>query len=95
MTAFAAATDDPDWMHVDVERATAGPLGGPIAQGFLTLSMLIHFNHLTGSRPPNIAYALNYGLNRVRWITPVMVGACIRNRTVLKAVEPRGTTRTS
>jgi acyl dehydratase len=93
VTAFAHATDDPDWMHIDVDRARQGPLGTTIAQGFLTLSMLLFFTHQTRYRPENIDYALNYGLNRVRWITPVRVGARIRNRTVLKAVTPRASSR--
>jgi acyl dehydratase len=90
ITSFAHVTDDPDWMHIDVERARTGPVGTTIAQGFLTLSMLLYFSHQTRYRPPNIDYAFNYGLNRVRWLTPVRVGARIRNRTVLKALDPRG-----
>src|SRR4051794_17329238 len=82
VTAFAQVTDDPDWMHIDVDRARQGPLGTTIAQGFLTLSMLLFFSHQTRYRPEKIDYALNYGLNRVRWPTPVRVGARIRNRTL-------------
>lgn len=86
---FAAATDDPDWMHIDVERAKKGPVGQTIAQGFLTLSLLLHFSHQVGYLPPAIAYAFNYGLDRVRWIAPVRVGARIRNRTELLGVTDR------
>jgi acyl dehydratase len=87
---FAAATDDPDWMHVDIERARQGPVGETIAQGFLTLSLLLKFSHETRYLPPDIAYAFNYGLDRVRWITPVRVGTRIRNRTVLLDLTDRG-----
>lgn len=93
VTAFAGVTDDPDRMHIDVDRARQGPLGTTIAQGFLTLSMLLFFSHRTRYRPENIDYALNYGLNHVRWPTPVRVGARIRNRTLLEAVTPRGAGR--
>ena len=86
---FAAVTNDPDWMHTDVERAMAGPVGHTIAQGFLTLSLLTHFNHQAAYLPKDVEYAFNYGLDRVRWITPVPVGARIRNRMTLKAVTPR------
>jgi len=86
---FARTTDDPDWMHVDEERAKKGPVGQTIAQGFLTLALLLPFTHQCGYLPEPIDYAFNYGLNRVRWLTPVKVGARIRNRTVLKSVTPR------
>jgi acyl dehydratase len=87
---FARVTDDPDWMHIDLERARHGPVGHTIAQGFLTLSLLLSFTRQGNYLPKEIDYEFNYGLNRVRWLTPVAVGARIRNRTVLKAVTPRG-----
>jgi acyl dehydratase len=90
VTHFAEVTDDPDWMHIDQARAATGPVGQTIAQGFLTLSLLIHFSHQANYLPANIAHAFNYGLDRVRWITPVKVGARIRNRVVLSGLEPRG-----
>ncbi len=89
VTRFAEVTDDPDWMHIDVARAAAGPVGQTIAQGFLTLSLLTYFSHQANYLPLNIAHAFNYGLDRVRWITPVKVGARIRNHVVLSALEPR------
>jgi len=87
---FARVTDDPDWMHVDEERAKEGPVGQTIAQGFLTLALLLPFTHQCGYLPEPVEYAFNYGLNRVRWLTPVKVGSQIRNHTVLKSVESRG-----
>lgn len=71
---FAEATDDHQWIHVDPERAAAGPFGGTIAHGLLTLSLLPHFMHQL-YRVDNVALAVNYGYNKVRFITPVKVGA--------------------
>src|SRR3978361_227914 len=75
------------WIHVDVERAKAGPFGGPIAHGFLTLSMLPKFYEaafeVTESR-----MGVNYGLNRVRFMAPVPVGSRLRGRMKLLTSEP-------
>jgi acyl dehydratase len=74
---FAEATDDFQWIHVDPERAAEGPFGGTIAHGYLTLSLIAHFNQELiqieggGAR-------LNYGLNKVRFPNPVKVGARVR-----------------
>jgi len=87
---FAAVTSDPDWMHIDVERAARGPVGHTIAQGFLTLSLLMHFTHQAGYLPKDVEYAFNYGLDRVRWLSPVKVGKRIRNRVTLRALTARG-----
>lgn len=74
---FADATDDHQWIHVDVERAKSGPFKGPIAHGYLTLSLLIPlFNNLL--EVDGIGMAVNYGLNKVRFPSPVPVGAKIR-----------------
>jgi acyl dehydratase len=76
---FADATDDHQWIHVDEDRANAGPFGGTIAHGYLTLSLIpwlssqIFAIETDGAR-------LNYGLNKVRFPTPVKVGARIRGR---------------
>ena len=84
--AFAAATDDRQWIHVDPARAALGPFGATIAHGFLTLSLL----------PPLMASAfsigdvrmgLNYGCNRVRFIAPVPVGSRLRARFKLLEYE--------
>ena len=87
--AFAAATDDHQWIHEAGERAANGPFGGPIAHGFLTLSLL---TPLTGEvmRPlaEGAVMAINYGLDKVRFITPVKVGSRIRARVKLAEVKP-------
>jgi acyl dehydratase len=90
---FADVTNDPDWMHIDVERAQHGPVGQTIVQGFLTLSLLTYFTHRASYLPKEVEYAFNYGLDRVRWITPVPVGKRIRNRMTLKQVTSKGAGR--
>ena len=76
---FADATDDHQWIHVDPDRAADGPFGGIIAHGLLTLSLLPHFMHEL-YRVDNVAMAINYGFDKVRFITPVRVGAKVRAR---------------
>ncbi len=71
---FAEATGDHQWIHVDVERAKAGPFGGPIAHGFLTLSLLPRF-YETAFDVVESRMGVNYGLNRVRFMSPVPVGS--------------------
>ena len=83
---FADATDDHQWIHVDPERAANGPFGGTIAHGLLTLSLLPHFTHQLYT-VDNIAMAINYGYNKVRFITPVRVGAKIRARAEIAKVD--------
>lgn len=83
---FAEATDDHQWIHVDPERAAAGPFGGTIAHGLLTLSLLPHFMHQL-YRVDNVALAINYGYNKVRFITPVKVGANVRAAAVISKVD--------
>jgi acyl dehydratase len=84
---FAEATGDHQWIHVDVERARAGPFGAPIAHGFLTLSLLpVFFESAMAIRQS--AMGVNYGLNRVRFTAPVPVGSRLRARMTLKACEP-------
>ena len=82
---FADATEDHQWIHVDPERASKGPFGGTIAHGLLTLSLLPHFTHQLYS-VDNVAMAINYGYNKVRFITPVRVGAKLRARAVIASV---------
>jgi acyl dehydratase len=82
---FADATDDHQWIHVDVERAKTGPFGGTIAHGFLTLSLLIAmWNDVAELR--GIEVAVNYGLNKVRFPAPVPVGSKIRMGATLASV---------
>jgi acyl dehydratase len=81
---FAACTDDKQWIHVDPERARReSPLGSTIAHGYLTLSLLARFTYESGVIPPDASSALNYGLDKVRFVTPVKVGARIRDRVAL------------
>jgi len=74
---FADATDDHQWIHVDEPRATAGPFGGTIAHGFLTLSLLSAFGPKI-YRVNGIRMGINYGLNKVRFPQPVKVGSKLR-----------------
>jgi acyl dehydratase len=83
---FAAATNDYQWIHVDPERAKDGPFGGPIAHGYLTLSLLIPlFNELLDIQ--GVTMSINYGLNKVRFPSPVKVGAEIRLAGKVAEVE--------
>jgi acyl dehydratase len=75
--AFAEATDDRQWIHVDPERAAAGPFGGTIAHGYLTLSLLAAFAFEL-LPVEDASAAINYGLNRVRFPAPVPVGSRVR-----------------
>jgi acyl dehydratase len=85
---FADATGDHQWIHVDVARATA-EMGGPIAHGFLTLSLIPFLGKdiLTVS---DASRGINYGLNKVRFTNMVKVGARVRARQTLVSVEPKG-----
>jgi acyl dehydratase len=83
---FADATDDHQWIHIDPERAANGPFGGTIAHGLLTLSLLPYFTHQLYT-VDNVAMAINYGYNKVRFITPVRVGAKIRARAQIAKVD--------
>jgi acyl dehydratase len=74
---FAEATGDHQWIHVDVERAKAGPFGAPIAHGFLTLSLLPVF-FASAFEVRQSAMGVNYGLNKVRFMSPVPVGSRLR-----------------
>ena len=84
---FAQATGDHQWIHVDVERAKAGPFGGPIAHGFLTLSLIPKFfeSSFEIAQP---RMGVNYGLNKVRFMAPVPVGSRLRARMKLLQCEP-------
>ncbi len=78
INAFAAATDDHQWIHVDAARAGDGPFGTAIAHGFLTLSLCVPM--LYEVLPPGGAMAVNYGTNRVRFPAPVPSGGRVRGR---------------
>jgi acyl dehydratase len=82
---FADATDDHQWIHVDPARAAAGPFGAPIAHGFLSLSLTVKFwselFDVTG-----VSTRVNYGLDKVRFVSPVKVGARVRMTAVIAEV---------
>ncbi|MEV6795479.1 MaoC family dehydratase [Streptomyces sp. NPDC051320] len=83
---FADATDDHQWIHTDPEKAKDGPFGGPIAHGYLTLSLIIPlFNELL--EITGVSMSVNYGLEKVRFPSPVPVGAKIRLHGVVDSVE--------
>ena len=84
---FADATDDHQWIHVDVERAKAGPFGTTIAHGYLTLSLVNAFLPQLLS-VPTAGIGINYGCNKVRFPAPVPVGSRIRAVGELAGVEP-------
>jgi acyl dehydratase len=87
VNAFAKVTGDEQWIHVDVERAKReSPFGGPIAHGYLTLSLLAKFAQECIA-VEGVKLAVNYGLNRVRFASPVKVGSRVRARFVLGAVD--------
>ena len=87
---FADCTGDRQWIHVDVERAQReSPFGGTIAHRYLTLSLAASLAIEAGVIPPDAAAALNYGLDKVSFITPVKAGARVRNRVALLATEAK------
>ena len=83
---FAQATGDHQWIHVDEEKAKAGPFGTPIAHGFLTLSLLPKF-YETAMTIVESRMGVNYGLNKVRFMAPVPVGSRLRARMKLLQCE--------
>ena len=88
INAFADATEDHQWIHIDAERAkTESPFGGTIAHGFLTLSLLPHLAAQAYRVQGNIKMGINYGLNRLRFVSPVPSGSRVRARFTLQAVE--------
>lgn len=87
--AFAAATGDHQFIHVDPVRAAATPFGGTVAHGFLTLSLLPRLASTTLPAIEGRALSINYGFERIRFIAPVRAGANIRARFVLLGIEER------
>jgi acyl dehydratase len=85
--AFAQATGDHQWIHVDPARAAAGPFGATVAHGFLTLSLVPMLSDQAWAID-DVRMGVNYGLNRVRFAAPVRVGSRLRGRFKLLAYEP-------
>jgi len=87
---FAEATNDFQFIHIDPEKAAQTPFGGPIAHGFLSLSMLSYLNAKNAILPENMVMSINYGSDKVRYLMPVRVGKRIRSRqTVLEVTEKK------
>ena len=85
---FAEATNDFQFIHVDPEKAAQTPFGGPIAHGFLSLSLLSYLNAQTAIVPENLVMGVNYGSDKVRYLMPVRVGKRIRSKQkVLEVTE--------
>jgi acyl dehydratase len=83
---FADVTGDHQWIHVDPERAKETPFGGTIAHGYLTLSLAPRFSYEIYTIE-GVAFALNYGLNRVRFVSPLPVDSRVRMRAAIASVE--------
>ncbi len=83
---FADATLDNQWIHVDTERAKAGPFGAPIAHGYLTMSLAAHFLSQL-ARVEGISMGINYGADKVRFPSPVPVGSRLRGRGEILEVK--------
>jgi acyl dehydratase len=86
---FADSTMDHQWIHVDLEKAAKGPFGQTIAHGFLTLSHIPFFSYQVPIKFEGAKMSINYGLNKVRFLNPVLSGAKIRDRIVLSALEEK------
>ena len=89
INAFADATEDRQFIHVDPDAAARTPFGGTVAHGFLSLSLLSRMAAEAMLIPDNVKMAVNYGLDRVRFIAPVKSGQRIRGRFTLDAIEEK------
>ena len=90
INAFAECTGDRQWIHVDVERARReSPFGGPIAHGYLSLALVASLAIEAGVIPSGAIAALNYGVDKARFLTPVPAGARVRNRVLLVSAETK------
>jgi acyl dehydratase len=83
---FAEASDDYQWIHIDPERAAKSPFGATIAHGFLTMSLLSRFIY-EATEIKSVRMGINYGMNRLRFVSPVKVNSDIRARFTLASVE--------
>lgn len=89
INAFADATEDHQFIHVDPQAAAQTPFGGTVAHGFLTLSLLPRMGAEAMLLPVNLKMAVNYGFERVRFLAPVRAGKRVRGRFVLDSVEEK------
>lgn len=90
---FAVATHDDHWIHIDPDRAKATPFGGTIAHGFLTLSLASRFAYDCFPVLPGQVMGINYGFERLRFVSPVRANSYVRGRFELTRVEKRATNR--
>lgn len=85
---FAATTRDHQWIHVDVDRARReSPFGATVAHGYLTLSLVAVMSYDIGAVPGDVGVTLNYGLDKVRFLSPVKAGSRVRMRSTLVSLE--------
>jgi acyl dehydratase len=89
INAFADATEDRQFIHLDADAAAQTPFGGTIAHGFLSLSLLSRMSAEATLLPEGLKIAVNYGLDRVRFLAPVKSGSQVRGRFVLDSVEEK------
>ena len=90
---FADCTGDHQFIHIDEEKAAQTPFGGTIAHGFLTLSMLPKLSEGTGIVPENVMMGINYGSDKVRFLTPVRAGKRVRSHSELLDVQQKDDNR--
>lgn len=87
---FAATTRDHQWIHVDVDRARReSPFGATVAHGYLTLSLVAVMSYDIGAVPGDVGVTLNYGLDKVRFLSPVKAGSRVRMRSTLVSLEAK------
>ncbi len=91
--AFADCTDDHQWIHVEPERAAAGPFGTTIAHGYLTMSLLVPMLEGVGAFPEDGTTIVNYGIDRLRFLAPVPSGSRVRLHARVADVRPKGDER--
>lgn len=88
---FADVTHDHQWIHVDMEKANAGPFGGPIAHGFLTLSLVSHLSSMIGPKIEGVMGGLNYGADKLRFLSPVPANSQVHARSRVVDVTEKST----
>ena len=90
INAFAECTGDHQWIHVNEEMAKNGPFGTTIAHGYLTVSLIPAFSADISVVPEGTTMAINYGMNKLRFLTPVKVGSNVRDRVSLTSLDEKG-----
>jgi acyl dehydratase len=93
INAFADCTEDHQFIHIDEEKAAQTPFGGTIAHGFLTLSMLVKMVENNGVFPENVVMGINYGFDKIRFLTPVRAGKRVRAHVAITGVDRKDDNR--